>query len=223
MNRRHDARLTADQDDGLAASNDLGNNLGRQIYKLRQAHSLPLRTVSQRTGVSAAMLSLIERGRSNPSIGTLQAIADALNVPMSELFHAAERAGPSSSDVVRAQAQEVIETADGVTRRLLVSDPTRGFEMTENRYGPGTATSSAPVHHHGIEFGFVLEGELEVTIGDRVHLLRSGDAVHLNSVEPHMFRNTGKHPARTIWVNLGAEGTCETTDGMRPHRQVQLR
>jgi transcriptional regulator with XRE-family HTH domain len=153
------------------------------------------------------MISMIERGKSNPSIGTLHAIADALDVSMSELFHAAEPIQDPTSDVVRAIAQDVIETSSGVARRLLIHDPTHGFEMAENRYEAGTASAPAPIYHQGFEFGFLLEGELEVEIGNRVHRLRAGDAIRLESSEPHRFRNRGRHPARTIWVNLAPRST----------------
>lgn len=186
----------------VVSADRLGNNLGAQIHRLRQARKFTLQRVSDRTGVSVPMLSMIERGRSNPSIGTLHAIADALDVSMSDLFHAAERTSDLSRDIVRAVSQEVIETASGVTRRLLITDPENGFEMAENRYETGTASAPSAIHHSGVEFGFLLEGELEVTIGDRVHLLSAGDAVHITSSMPHRFRNRGPHPARTIWVNV---------------------
>lgn len=193
--------------DRRSSSPSVSNGLGTKINSLRLAHRYTLRTVSERTGISVAMLSMIERGKSNPSIGTLHAIADVLDVSMSELFHGAESKQDPSSDVVRAIAQEVIETSRGVARRLLIHDPSHGFEMAENRYEAGTASAPTPIYHQGFEFGFLLEGELEVQIGDRVHLLRAGDAIRLESSEPHRFRNRGRHPARSIWVNLAPRST----------------
>src|SRR5205814_1418681 len=81
----------------------------------------------------------------------------------------------------RAENQEVIRTAVGVERRVMMDDPERGYELAENRYEPGTSSSRAPLHHQGFEFGFVLEGQLEVTVGDRVHVARTGDAIRLDS------------------------------------------
>jgi len=185
-----------------AQSVRLGDHLGAQIHRIRQARRFTLRAVAERTGVSVPMLSMIERGRSNPSIGTLHAIADAMNISMSDLFHAAERADTASPGIIRAFNQHVIQTAPGVARRVLISDPDHGYEMAENRYDAGTASAPSAIHHSGVEFGFLLEGELEVMIGDRAHLLRAGDSIHFDSSQPHRFRNLGPHPARTIWVNL---------------------
>jgi len=143
--------------------------LGERVLANRKQRGLTLREVSERTGVSIAMLSMLERGRSNPSIGTLHALADAFGVRMSELLHSVEP--PDLHSIIRrAENQEVIRTAVGVERRVMMDDPERGYELAENRYEPGTSSSRAPLHHQGFEFGFVLEGQLEVTVGDRVHV-----------------------------------------------------
>jgi mannose-6-phosphate isomerase-like protein (cupin superfamily) len=147
------------------------------------------------------MLSMIERGRSNPSIGTLHALADAFGVRMSELLHSIEP--PDQHSIVRrAENQEVIRAGSGVERRIMIGDTARGYELAENRYEPGTASNRAPLHHQGYEFGFVLEGQLEVTVGDRVYVARTGDAIQLDSRLPHRFRNPGPHVTRTLWVNI---------------------
>lgn len=185
-----------------AFADQLGNQLGERIHALRRERGYTLSQVSKRTGVSIAMLSMIERGHSNPSIGTLHAIADALGVTMSQLFHAIAQAGGEESIVRRAAEQEVIRTSSGVERRIILNDPQRGYELAENRYDPGTASAPGPLHHQGFEFGFVLEGELEVTVDGRAHVAHAGDAIRLDSSHAHRFRNPGTHHTRTLWVNL---------------------
>jgi transcriptional regulator with XRE-family HTH domain len=190
-----------------ATAGHLSNRLGERVLGLRRQRGLMLRQVSERTGVSVAMLSMIERGRSNPSIGTLHALADAFGVRMSELLHSIEP--PDQHSIVRrAENQEVIRAGSGVERRIMIGDTARGYELAENRYEPGTASNRAPLHHQGYEFGFVLEGQLEVTVGDRVYVARTGDAIQLDSSLPHRFRNPGPHVTRTLWVNItNAEGS----------------
>lgn len=183
----------------------IGSQLGRRVRALRKQRRLTLADVSGRTGVSVGMLSMIEGGRSHPSIGTLHAIATSLGVPMAALFHTIETAaadGGEEAVVTRAEAQEVMRSGTGVERRVILCDPARGFELAENRYEPGTESATAPVHHEGHEFGFVLEGELEVTVDGRPYLVRAGDAVRIDSSRPHRFYNPGPHHARTLWVNL---------------------
>jgi transcriptional regulator with XRE-family HTH domain len=184
-----------------AASKHISNRLGERVLAIRRERGFILREVSEKTGVSIAMLSMIERGRSNPSIGTLHALADAFGVRMSELLHSIEP--PETQSIIRrAENQEVIRGAKGVERRIIIDDPQRGYELAENRYEPGTASARSPLHHQGYEFGLVLEGQLEVTVGDRVHVARTGDAIQLDSSRPHRFRNPGPHVTRTLWVNI---------------------
>jgi transcriptional regulator with XRE-family HTH domain len=179
----------------------LSNRLGERVLAIRRQRGFMLREVAEMTGVSIAMLSMIERGRSSPSIGTLHALAAAFGVRMSELLHSIEP--PDDQSIInRAEDQEVIRGPQGVERRVILDDPKRGYELAENRYEPGTASAPAPLHHQGYEFGFVLEGQLEVTVADRVHVARTGDAIKLDSTRPHRFRNPGPHVTRTLWVNI---------------------
>src|SRR6266851_2266614 len=74
------------------------------------------------------------------------------------------------------------------------------------------SSHGAPLHHQGFEFGFVLEGQLEVTVGDRVHVARTGDAIRLDSSLPHRFRNPGPHTTRTLWVNISHPAAATKQD-----------
>jgi quercetin dioxygenase-like cupin family protein len=104
--------------------------------------------------------------------------------------------------VSRFADQPVVETAAGVTRRSLRHDRVRGVEIAINVYKPRTASAPEPVAHDGCEFGVVLDGILEVTVGGRIHKLQKGDLISYPSTEPHRFANTSSSPARTIWLNL---------------------
>ena len=81
-------------------------------------------------------------------------------------------------------------------------DRVRGVEIAINVYKPRTASAPEPVAHDGCEFGVVLDGILEVTVGGRIHELQKGDLISYPSTEPHRFANTSSSPARTIWLNL---------------------
>jgi len=194
--------------------------LGGYVRELRQQRGYTLSEVGARTGLSIAMLSMIERGRSNPSIGSLLALADALGVPMASLFQAVTPASDGGAGVVRAATQKVIQTSSGVQRRIIASDPKRGYEVAENRYDARTESSAVLTHHQGYEVGFVLEGQLEVTVGDRTHLLSAGDAIQIESMQPHRFYNPGPHHARTIWINLQA-GLGGVRDGAATDSDVK--
>jgi quercetin dioxygenase-like cupin family protein len=127
--------------------------LGKKMKLRRIEQGFTLQNVADRTGVSAAMLSLVR-------------------------------------------------SLVGVIHRVLVDDQPRGLQMTLNHYSSGSANSPQPIRHHGYEYGFVLDGELEVTVDDNKHLLRSGDVISYWSTQPHRIVNRRKKKARAIWINL---------------------
>ena len=118
------------------------------------------------------MVSMVERGRTSPSIGTLVAIASALGVHMSELFEL-DVDGPRDA-VQRADEQQVVEATGGVLRRLVQVDPRRGLELVVNEYAPGTASAVQVTHHSGYEYGYVLEGVLTVELQNTSHRIEQG-------------------------------------------------
>ena len=179
--------------------------LGGRIRSLRAEQGLTLQAVAERTGLSSSMVSMVERGRTSPSIGTLIAIASALGVHMADLFEL-DVDGPR--DVVqRAAEHQVVETANGVLRRLVQVDPRRGLELVVNEYAPGTASAVQVTHHGGYEYGYVLEGVLTVELQNTAHELAPGDSIAFESTRPHRIVNEGTARARAVWVNLSARAT----------------
>lgn len=174
--------------------------IGSQIRRARLQQGLTLQHLSDRTGLSVSMLSLIERGQSSPSIGSLVAVCDALGTSMTELFEGLEDG--DSRTVIRHRDQQAYTTEEGVRRRILLHLSRLGVEFAENEYQPGTRSAARPVHHAGIEFGVLLSGVLEVHVGDEIHVLYPMEVIQFESERPHLFVNPSDEVARTIWVNL---------------------
>jgi mannose-6-phosphate isomerase-like protein (cupin superfamily) len=145
------------------------------------------------------MLSLLERGKTGPSIGTLVVIASVLDTNMTELL-GGERA--DDQPVTRRAMQPVYATAAGVQRRILKNDAANGVEIAINEYESGTASAEQPVSHQGFEFGVVLEGTIEITLNERTYSLFEGDLVSYRSTDPHRIANPGGGRARALWVNF---------------------
>ena len=174
--------------------------IGVRIKEIRLARRMTLQTLSEASGLSSSMLSLVERGRASPSIGSLVVIASSLGVTMSDLV-----AGESAREaklVVRADEPKAVETAQHVIRRVLREDRSRGLSIAVNEYAPGTGNADRPISHNGFEYGFVLEGELTVSVDQTVHVLKAGDLISYSSRRPHRIWNYGKSRVRTIWFNL---------------------
>jgi len=198
-----DAALVAETGpEGSATATALAA-IGHKIRKLRQRRGLTLRAIAGQCGLSPSMLSLVERGRASPSIGSLIVIANALNSTMSELVSA----DPQREDrlVFRASEATVVETAEHVVRRLLSEDRARGVSVAINEYGPHTGSTERPIAHGGFEYGFVLDGRLTVEVDGVAHQLRGGDLIAYSSRRPHKIWNHGTRKARTLWFNMERE------------------
>jgi transcriptional regulator with XRE-family HTH domain len=172
--------------------------VGARVRDYRVQRSMTLQQLGEATGVSQSMLSMVERGKTSASIGTLMAIADALGVRMSDLLTTEEPA--PMREVVRFAEQPVYETDQGVTWRVVRQDRQRGIEIAINEYGPGTGSTRSLHHHTGYEYGLVLVGELTVELEGTTHLLRRGDTIAYNSSTAHKIWNYGRASARGLWI-----------------------
>lgn len=176
------------------------SQVGNRIRELRVQRNLTLQALAERTGLSSSMLSLVERGKTSPSIGTLVAISSALNVHMTDLFD--DRTVEEGEPVVRVEDQPVYVTGEGVQRRVVRTDDEHGIELVFNEYEPGTGSGGELVHHEGYEYGIVLEGKLTVEVNGNTFELRPGDCISYDSHLPHRISNAGRKHVRAVWVNL---------------------
>ena len=110
------------------------------------------------------------------------------------------RLGP----VVTPDLREVLTLDSGVTWELLGRIPHRHLDFLLITYQPGGTSSSSGLlmRHSGLEFGFVVSGELTLTLGFDTHRLRPGDAVSFDSSMPHAYRNETTEPAVGVWFVL---------------------
>jgi transcriptional regulator with XRE-family HTH domain len=177
--------------------------IGLRIRELRQSRALTLQELAEASGLSTSMLSLVERGRASPSIGSLIVIASALGVSMSDLL--VSDAGSEEKVVVRASEARVVETASHVVRRLMREDRSRGVSVAVNEYAPHTGSAEHPITHDGFEYGFVLQGELTVELDGSKHVLRQGDLIAYSSRRKHKIWNHVRTKVRTLWFNLDRE------------------
>lgn len=177
--------------------------IGLRIRKARLARELTLQDLANASGVSTSMLSLVERGRVSPSIGSLIVIAEALRVPMSDLI--VDEAEKKDEILIRAADQRVIEHANRVVRRLVCDDRKRAVSIAVADFPPNTDTTPTPHSHGGYEYGLVLEGRITVEIEGASYHLEKGDLISYRSQSRHRIWNHSKRNARTLWFNLGSQ------------------
>jgi transcriptional regulator with XRE-family HTH domain len=203
------------------------SEMGDHLRAARRRRHLSLRNLAGRLGLSPSLISQVETGRARPSVSTLYAIANELDVSLDELlFNDIERGGraaeaaltvvsaeppavkvtpPTGHPVQRADDRKVIRLASGVVWERLTTESTPGIDFLYVKYEVGGASS--PEHefqrHGGHEWGYVLSGRLGVTIGFEEHELGPGDSISIDSTMPHRLFNRGTVPVHGIWFVLG--------------------
>ena len=165
------------------------DNLGPRLQRLRNRRGLSQRKLAAAAGVSNATISLIEHGRTDPSMGLMKRILDALDVSFAEFFSADSQ----TADKVFFTHAELSEISSGPISYLQVGSDLseQELQILYERYQPGADTGQSRLSHEAEEGGIVLQGRLEVTVGDQVQVLSAGDAYRFNSRIPHRFRNVG--------------------------------
>jgi transcriptional regulator with XRE-family HTH domain len=172
------------------------DDIGRQLKALRARRGLSQRKLAQLAGVSNATVSLIEHGRTDPSMGLLRKILDSLDVSFAEFFASDKR----SAEKYFYTRDELSEIGSGPISYLQVGSDLSdsGLQILYECYQPGADTGQSMLSHNAEEGGIVLQGRLEVTVGEQVQVLTAGDAYRFNSRLPHRFRNTGKQECLVV-------------------------
>ena len=165
------------------------DNIGHRLKTLRTRHGLSQRQLAARSGVSNATISLIEHGRTDPSLGLLKRVLDAMGVSYAEFF--SSQGGAEEKHFY--SVDELNEIGSGlISYRQVGGDLLDSkLQILHERYRPGADTGRSMLSHEAEEGGIVLAGRLEVTVANQVRTLSAGDAYRFNSRLSHRFRNTG--------------------------------
>lgn len=180
------------------------NDIGKSLRQLRKAHGLTLKQVAEACGCSISYLSQIELDKVFPSIVVLNRIAGVLGVEVADLFSPP----PHSSNVVVKPEERIALTMPGWKAKieLLVRNGKNNrmqafLQELEAGGNPGTYThGGSRFSHAGEEFGYVLEGELELDLGDTTYHLSAGDSFYFSSRTTHCTFNPSTKKTRLIRV-----------------------
>ena len=172
-------------------------SLGAKIRQHRKARDLTLTELAELCDISPSFLSQIERDQANPSIATLHTITTVFGLTLATFFEEPDqvnqrRPAKTSAKVVRADQRKIlIYPGSGIRNELLSPDLKRDIQMMRVVIPPGADTGDVPLSHEGEECGFVLQGQVEVWVGDEHYVLGPGDAIYQPSTVPHRSRNIG--------------------------------
>lgn len=183
-----------------AASRDPSvNGIGARLRAVRQAGGLTLQQVAHKTGLTPSAISQIERGLSNPSVGSLKAIADALGTTLGSLFTRDTRE-TRRPILVHEANRKVLCPAPGITCHLLTANLAGKIQFMLTTYEPGVTTGDRLYSHEGEECALVLQGTMELQLGHETHVLKEGDSIRFECAVPHRVTNIGRRPLRAIWA-----------------------
>jgi transcriptional regulator with XRE-family HTH domain len=174
---------------------------GQRIRDLRNSKGLTLGALASKINTSPSLISQLERGGVNPSLSLLKSISDALSIPLSTLLEDEVNKTEAPSHLMNEKERKVLTMEEGVRYSLLSRHLAMDFEFILIEYPPGTSTGKEKYTHEGVECGLLLEGELEVEVGDRIYRMKPGDSITHHSEIPHRTSNKGKKLARGVWVN----------------------
>jgi transcriptional regulator with XRE-family HTH domain len=175
--------------------------LGTRVKALREAMDLSLRDLAERSGVSAPMLSQVERGETSPSLQVAERIAAGLDLRLSQLLRLDE---DGELMVVRPQERRR-GGADGHAYELLTPPlPGQRAELSLHTLAPGARTGSSgdpPRHEPGSRETTVIQrGRVDLICDGRRETLGEGDCVTFDADLPHHFENPGKEEAVLLAV-----------------------
>ena len=203
--------------------------VGERLREARQRRGVSVRSLARELGVSASLISQIETGKSQPSVSTLYAMTTALGISVEDVFAsvpagetsvdgagaAAEAGGLPGTvlaalgaargqrvgPVVRPGDRQVLQLDSGVTWERLGQLPHPHVDFLLITYEPGGSSSSESglMRHGGSEYGYLLSGELVLTLGEDEIRLGPQDAISFDSTSPHRYRNDGLEPAVGVW------------------------
>ena len=211
--------------------------IGARLATHRARRGVKVSALARQIGVSPSLISQIERGQSRPSVSTLFALAEALDVPVDAFFRDGDHAEPAPEPprlgvageppstereqryLVRRGERSAIDIEGGVRWERLTPAPLDDVEFMELIYAPGAESNAALYRHPGYEMVLVLSGRLVIFVGFERYELGPGDSMAFPSTLPHRYLNPGEETARAVTTIL-RDGLPHNTAGESRSRQT---
>jgi len=182
---------------------EIMDRIGKLLRQLRLEKGLSLKALGNTCNVSSSFLSQAERGLCAISISTLERVCEALGTSLAQFFFLLEpnpSPTPVAPAVLRSEDQNSVIQSDASIRYWFLSRdfPGRLFEVVIGEIPTGYVYPLSS--HGGEEFGYLLEGELRLLLGEDEHILHSGDSYHFGAFAEHGYEAVGDTNVRILWV-----------------------
>jgi transcriptional regulator with XRE-family HTH domain len=184
-------------------------DIGPKLRALRKRRGLSLRALAELCGLSVNTISLVERGKTSPSVATLHRLATALGVSMTFFFEEEEQ-----RDVVFVKADHRTRTRSGsvIMENLGSGLRDQTMEPLLVILQPRADSGDEPIVHLGHEFVFCLEGAIEYEIRGDSYLLDAGDSLIFGAHLPHRWWNAGDSVSTILLILQTREGREESVE-----------
>ena len=175
-------------------------DIGKRFREIRKAHGLSQRELAARAGLTNGTISLIEKNKTSPSVASLKSLLDAIPISIAEFFATIEEPSEPKLFYKADEFTEVAPQSGGasVSLRQLGNASTHALQILDETYPPNADTGPELLSHAGEEAGIVIEGEIEITVGEQTKILGPGDGYLFDSRQPHRFRNVGNTVCKII-------------------------
>ena len=171
--------------------------VGQRLRTFRERQGWSLRVLAEQCGLSINAISRIERGENSPTVSSLQRLASALAVPITDFF--LEQPKQPAYHIRNGNGKQVSHDCY-VIEHLSGGLPVQQMEPFLYSIEPGCASAAAPVSHPGEEFIHCIEGELEVYVDEQLYALNTGDSLLFDGSKPHFWKNPGSQPAVMLLI-----------------------
>ena len=176
-------------------------DIGSRLQAVRKSKGLSQRELAKRVGVTNSTISLIEQNKVSPSVSSLKKVLDGIPISLADFFTLDLEGTGGDSPFYALEEQPDVGNND--IHYFLVGQHRRNRQMCILRevMPPGSDTGETMLSHDGEEGGVVIQGRVEVTVGDQVRVLGPGEAYYFESRQPHRFRNVGPDTAILVSAN----------------------
>lgn len=185
------------------------NELGDRIREIRQSRSLTIRELASQAEVSINALSLIENGKTSPSVNTLRQIARALQVPMTRFFQPVM----DEKSIVFTKASSRPKAMTKVALMEYLSKDLTGnvVDALVINTHPNMNSGNVPIMHAGYEFVYCLSGKILYSIDNEHFLLEPGDSLAFEASHNHQWQNLDPGVSQYLLVMINTSNTETST------------
>ena len=181
------------------------SNVAQRLHELRSERELSIRALADMSNLSVNTLSLIENGKTSPSVGTLQQLADAMQVPITAFFEvSAERkrvifCKETQRPKITVEETDLEDLSSGISRS--------GIQPLVVTLKPTASSGTSSIVHTGHEFVYCLEGRVLYTIENQSYVLEPGDSLLFEANLLHRWENLDETPSKIILILFQTDKT----------------